>query len=60
MLGVLTHYIKHNVRRVNINNENLVEDLILAFDKDDLINTSLYLSLRGWQDQNNNYPLINF
>lgn len=60
MLRVLAHYIKHDIKNVNIRPENLKEDLILAFDKDDLMSTSLYLSLRKWQDLNEKYVLINF
>jgi hypothetical protein len=59
MLRVLAHYIKNNIKKASLNHDNLKEDLILAFDRDDFMNTSLYFSLKKWQDQNKNYLLIN-
>ena len=58
MLRVLTMYIKHNTDTGTCRHINLRNQLILAFDNEDFMNTNLYSSMRDWELKNRDYSLF--
>ena len=60
MLRVLAMYIKHNIKSGNYGYDNLRDDFILAFNEEDFKETILYMSMKEWEQQNENFSLIKF
>lgn len=58
MIRVLAHYISFCLKNCSVRYDDLVHDLILAFEKDDFFKTNLYSSLMKWQNKNKNYLLF--
>ena len=58
MLRVLAVYIKHNIRRGTHGHDRLRKDFLLAFDKEDFMDTQLYESILNWELNNRDYSLI--
>ena len=58
MLRVLATYIKYNLKKHACGPDNLRDDLILAFNEKDFMNTNLYASMKQWEQKNRYYSLI--
>ena len=58
MLRVLATYIKYNIKKGTCSHDNLRDDLLLAFDERDFMNTNLYASMKEWEQKNRYYSLI--
>lgn len=58
MVRVLAHYISYSLNNCSVRHDNLVHDLILAFEKEDFFKTNLYSSLMDWQSKNKDYLLF--